>query len=132
VGDSAHTTHFTIGSGTKLAMEDAVALAGKLQRHADLHTALDAYEKERKITLLQAHSESRLSARWFEDISRYIDLEPDQFFALLRERRSPLLPHMSPLVYFRLHRAMETAVLRELRRRVGPTARALYSRRKAQ
>jgi len=130
MGDSAHTTHFTIGSGTKLAMEDAVALAGKLQR-ADLPAALEAYEKERKTTLLPAQSESRFSAQWFEDISRYIDLEPDQFFALLRERRSPLLPHMAPLVYFRLHQVMETAVLRELRKRIGPTARALYSRRKA-
>jgi len=131
MGDSAHAIYFNIGSGTKLAMQDAVALADRIQRHADLDTALDAYEKQRKTELQLLQSEARFSAQWFENIPRYIDLEPDQFFALLRERRSPLLPHMPPLVYFRLHQVMETAVLRELRKRVGPTARALYSRRQA-
>ena len=130
MGDSAHAISFSIGSGTTLAMEDAVALAGQLQRHTALHTAFEAYERERKIKLRLLQSEASFSVRWFENISRYINLEPDQFFTLLRERRSPLLPHMAPLLYFRLHQAMETAVLRELRRRVGPTARALYSRRK--
>jgi 2-polyprenyl-6-methoxyphenol hydroxylase-like FAD-dependent oxidoreductase len=129
MGDSAHAIYFNIGSGTKLAMEDAVTLADRIQRHADLDTALDAYEKQRKMELQLLQSEARFSARWFENISRYIDLEPDQFFALLRERRSPLLPHLPPLLYFRLHQAMQTAVLREIRKRVGPTARALYSRR---
>ena len=130
MGDSAHAICFNIGSGTKLAMQDAIALADKIQRHADLDTALEAYEKERKQQLRLLQSEARFSARWYENIPRYIDLQPDQFFALLRERRSPLLPHMSPLLYVRLHRVMESAVLRELRKRVGPTARALYSRRK--
>jgi 2-polyprenyl-6-methoxyphenol hydroxylase-like FAD-dependent oxidoreductase len=131
MGDSAHAIYFNIGSGTKLAMQDAIVLADRIQRHADLGTALEAYEKQRKSELQLLQSEARFSARWFENISRYIDLEPDQFFALLRERRSPLLPHMPPPVYFRLHQVMQTAVLRELRERVGPTARALYSRRQA-
>ena len=130
MGDSAHAISFNIGSGTKLAMQDAVALADEIQRRPDLHSALEAYEKERKAKLRLLQSEASFSVRWFENVSRYIDLEPDQFFTLLRERRSPLLPHMAPLVYVRLHQAMESAVLRELRRRVGPTARALYSRRK--
>jgi 2-polyprenyl-6-methoxyphenol hydroxylase-like FAD-dependent oxidoreductase len=132
IGDAAHTTHYSIGSGTTLAMEDAIALAGKIERHGDLATAFEAYERERKRALLRLQTDARLSAQWFENISRYIDLEPDQFFALLRDRRSPLLPRLAPLVYLRLHRAIEeTAALRELRRRVGPTAKALYSRRKA-
>ena len=130
MGDSAHAIYFNIGSGTMLAMRDAIALADRIQRHADLDTALEAYEKERKQQLRLLQSEARFAARWFESIPRYIDLEPEKFFALLRERRSPLLPHMPPLVYFRLHQAMESAVLRELRKRVGPTAKALYSRRK--
>jgi 2-polyprenyl-6-methoxyphenol hydroxylase-like FAD-dependent oxidoreductase len=131
MGDAAHTTHFSLGFGTELAMKDAAALADKIQRHADLHIALEAYEKERKIALRQPQCEARLSARWFESISRYIGLEPDQFFALLLERRSPLLPRLPPLLYFKLHRATEEiAVLRELRKRVAPTAKALYSRRK--
>jgi 2-polyprenyl-6-methoxyphenol hydroxylase-like FAD-dependent oxidoreductase len=132
MGDAAHTTHFSIGSGTTLAMEDAIALAGHIQRHGDLDTALDAYEKERTRALLQVQSEARLSAQWFESISRYIDLEPDQFFTLLRERCSPLLPRLPPRVYLKLQRATEeTALLRGLRRRVGPAAKALYSRRRA-
>ncbi len=132
MGDAAHTTHFSIGSGTTLAMEDAIALAGSIERHGDLDTALEAYESERKKALLQTQSEARLSAQWFENISRYIDLEPDQFFALLRERCSPLLPRLPPLLYLKLHRATEeTALLRELRRRLGPAVKALYSRRNA-
>jgi 2-polyprenyl-6-methoxyphenol hydroxylase-like FAD-dependent oxidoreductase len=81
MGDSAHAIYFNIGSGTRLAMEDAVALADRIQRHADLDTALEAYEKERKAKLRLLQSEARFSAQWFENISRYIDLEPDQFFA---------------------------------------------------
>jgi 2-polyprenyl-6-methoxyphenol hydroxylase-like FAD-dependent oxidoreductase len=131
MGDSAHAISFSIGSGTTLAIEDAVALAGQLQRHTDLHTAFEAYERERKIKLRLLQSEASLSVRWFENISRYIGLEPDQFFTLLRARRSPLLPHMAPLAYFRLHQVMESVVLRGLRSRVGPKAKALYSRRRA-
>jgi 2-polyprenyl-6-methoxyphenol hydroxylase-like FAD-dependent oxidoreductase len=129
-GDAAHTTHFTIGSGTKLAVEDAIALADNLQRHDELEPALESYERERQGSLLQPQSEARLSAQWFENISRYIDLEPHQFFALLHARRSPVLPHLSPRLYYQLHRTSEEVpVLRGLRRRVGPEASRLYGRR---
>jgi anthraniloyl-CoA monooxygenase len=74
-GDAAHTTHFTIGSGTKLAMEDAIALARNLHEHADVQLALEAYGKERQAALLLPQREARLSARWFERIPRYIDLD---------------------------------------------------------
>ena len=131
-GDAAHTTHFTIGSGTTLAIEDAVALAGNLQhRHGDQKLALESYERQRKAALLRPQSDARFSARWFENISRYIDLEPHEFSALLHGRRSPLLPHLSPHLYYRLHQATEEiTVLGELRRRVGPKAKAIYSRHK--
>lgn len=131
-GDAAHTTHFTIGSGTKLAVEDAIALAGNVQRNGELPLALESYEKERQAALLQPQSEARLSAHWFEDISRYIDLEPHQFFALLHARRSPLLPRLSPRLYYQLHQtSQEFPVLRGLRRRIGPGASKLYGRQKA-
>jgi len=131
MGDAAHTTHFNIGFGTELAMEDSVALADKIEGHADLATALEAYEKERKTALQQPQVEARLSAQWFESVSRYIGLKPNQFYALLLERRSPLLPRLPPLLYFNLHRATENvAVLRELRTRVAGPAKAVYSRRK--
>lgn len=121
VGDAAHTTHFTIGSGTKLAIEDAIALVDNLQKHDELSLAFESYDRQRQVALLQPQSEARLSAQWFENISRYIDLEPHQFFALLHDRRSPLLPRVSPRLYYQLRRtSQEVPVLRELRKRVAP------------
>jgi 2-polyprenyl-6-methoxyphenol hydroxylase-like FAD-dependent oxidoreductase len=130
-GDAAHTTHFTIGSGTTLAIEDAIALAGNLpHHHGDQKLALDSYERQRKAALLRPQSDARFSARWFESIPRYADLKPHEFSALLHGRRSPLLPHLPPRLYYRLHQATEeVAVLGELRRRLGPQAKAIYSRR---
>jgi hypothetical protein len=92
--------------------------------------ALQSYETQRYTALLPPQGEARLSAQWFENISRYIDLKPQQFSMLLHGRRSPILPHMTPKVYCQLLRAIEEiAVLRELRRRVGPKAKAIYGRR---
>ena len=128
-GDAAHTTHFTIGAGTELAIEDAIALAENLQHYGNLKLVLQAYEGQRQAMLLQPQSDARLSAQWFENISRYIDLKPRQFSALLHGRRSPLLPHLSPQLYYQLHQATEeVTVLRELRSRVGPKAKEIYSR----
>ena len=78
-GDAAHTAHFSIGSGTKLAMEDAIALVNALSTHQDLAEALTIYELERRPiveTLQQAAQESRT---YFEGIARYRDLPPRQF-----------------------------------------------------
>jgi 2-polyprenyl-6-methoxyphenol hydroxylase-like FAD-dependent oxidoreductase len=131
-GDAAHTTHYTIGSGTTLAIEDAIALAGNLRRHhGEQRLALESYERQRKAALLRPQSDARFSARWFESISRYAGLEPHEFSALLHGRRSPLLPHLPPRLYYRLHQATEdVTVLGELRRRAGPKVRAIYSRHK--
>lgn len=132
LGDAAHTTHFTIGSGTKLALEDAVALAGKLKQDGELHGALDAYARERRAAMRPLQSEARLSAQWFESVSRYLELEPDQFFTLLLKRRSPLLRHVSPRLYLGLLRATEeNAVLRQLHQQIWPRARAFYNRHSA-
>jgi 2-polyprenyl-6-methoxyphenol hydroxylase-like FAD-dependent oxidoreductase len=130
VGDAAHTTHFTIGSGTKLAVEDAISLAGNLQHHGDLGLALESYERERQRALLRPQAEARFSAQWFENVPRYIGLKPHQFGALLRERRTSLLPRLSPRFYYRLsHTAQEIPGLRELLKRVEPRAREVYGRR---
>lgn len=128
-GDAAHTTHFTIGSGTTLAIEDAIALAGSLRQHrGEQELALSSYERQRKAALLRPQSDARFSARWFEAISRYAGLKPHEFSALLHGRRSPLLPHLPPHLYYRLHQAtQEVTVLGELRRRIGPKAKAIYS-----
>jgi flavin-dependent dehydrogenase len=132
MGDAAHTTHFTIGSGTKLAVEDAIGLAAKLHKHEDMRSALDAYEQERQAALLLPQREARNSAQWFEDIPRYIGLEAPQFASLLHQRRSPLLVRISPRRYYQLYQATEkSVVLQKLRRWAGSRSRDLYVRRRA-
>jgi anthraniloyl-CoA monooxygenase len=84
LGDAAHTAHFSIGSGTKLAMEDAIALAGALERHRDLETALNEYELERKPVVETFQRAAQESQRYFETTKRYLGLDPMQFtFQLL-------------------------------------------------
>jgi anthraniloyl-CoA monooxygenase len=84
LGDAAHTAHFSIGSGTKLAMEDAIALAGAMEQHPDLSTALNEYELERKPVVETFQRAARESQTYFETIKRYLGLEPVQFaFQLL-------------------------------------------------
>jgi anthraniloyl-CoA monooxygenase len=79
LGDAAHTAHFSIGSGTKLAMEDALALTACLHEHADLHAALAAYEAERRPVVLSTQRAASASREWFEDIGRYVHQHPAQF-----------------------------------------------------
>lgn len=127
MGDAAHTTHFTIGSGTKLALEDAIALAARLHEGVELQSALAGYERERQGSLRAAQTDARFSARWFEGIERYAALEPPQLFALLHERRSPLLPRIPPPLYYRLHEAThDIPALRRLRRWAAPRIKTLY------
>lgn len=129
MGDAAHTTHFTIGSGTRLALEDAISLATRLQDETSLSTALERYEADRRRALLRTQSDARLSARWFENVPRYIDLDPPQVFALMTERRSPLLPRVPPSAYYQLYRATQSsAALRTLRKWVAPAVKGVYSR----
>ena len=79
IGDAAHTAHFSIGSGTKLAMEDAIALARILAASAPTAEALGAYQSERMTEALRLQNAARNSMEWFENVKRYIRLEPEQF-----------------------------------------------------
>lgn len=88
LGDAAHTAHFSIGSGTKLAMEDALALAACLHEHADLEAALAAYETERRPVVESTQRAAQASLEWFERIGQYKDQAPTQFaFNLLTRSR---------------------------------------------
>ncbi len=88
LGDAAHTAHFSIGSGTKLAMEDSLALAAALHEHADLKTALAKYEEQRRPVVESTQRAAQASLEWFEDIGRYTHQEPVQFvFNLLTRSR---------------------------------------------
>ncbi len=92
----AHTAHYSLGQGTKLALEDAIALADSLRTHVDIETALTAYEKQRKAELIRPLSEARCSSEWFEDLPRYLPLKPHQFAAVLETRWSPLIATHTP------------------------------------
>jgi anthraniloyl-CoA monooxygenase len=80
IGDAAHTAHFGIGSGTKLAMEDAMSLAGCLPgKKDDLDAALQHYQEVREVEALKLQSAARNRMEWFEQVERYVHLEPEQF-----------------------------------------------------
>ncbi|MBI4563217.1 MAG: bifunctional salicylyl-CoA 5-hydroxylase/oxidoreductase [Planctomycetes bacterium] len=84
LGDAAHTAHFSIGSGTKLALEDALALRDALRDHADVDAALEAYESARRPQIESYQRAAHVSLQWFEDTERYMNHEPIQFgFSLL-------------------------------------------------
>ncbi|MEU2624800.1 bifunctional salicylyl-CoA 5-hydroxylase/oxidoreductase [Streptomyces sp. NPDC007157] len=88
IGDAAHTAHFSIGSGTKLAMEDALALAACLHEHPDTEGALTAYESERRPVVESTQRAAQASLEWFENIGMYAGQEPTQFcFNLLTRSR---------------------------------------------
>ena len=88
IGDAAHTAHFSIGSGTKLAMEDALALAACLHEEAmaealadpsDVPAALAAYEAERRPVVLSTQRAAQASLEWFENLGQYVGQDPMQF-----------------------------------------------------
>lgn len=103
-------------------------LAKNLKYHGKLQPELLSRGRQRKATLLQDQTDARFSAKWFENIPRHIDLKPYEFFALLHARRSPVLPHLPPRLYYQLDQATkEVTVLRALRRRAVPRMEAFYS-----
>ena len=79
LGDAAHTAHFSIGSGTKLALEDGIDLADELHQGKPLAQALRDYEELRRLEVLRIQSSARNSTEWFEQVERYLHLEPIQF-----------------------------------------------------
>lgn len=79
IGDAAHTAHFSIGSGTKLALEDSISLAEKLDTVADKKQALVEYQQEREIDALRLQSSARNSLTWFEHLDRYLKFDFKQF-----------------------------------------------------
>ncbi len=84
LGDAAHTAHFSVGSGTKLAMEDAIALAAALRPGLSLPDALGVYESVRRPQVESLQRAAQASLEWFESVERYQDTEPLQFaFSLL-------------------------------------------------
>ncbi|WP_328447085.1 bifunctional salicylyl-CoA 5-hydroxylase/oxidoreductase [Streptomyces sp. NBC_00386] len=88
LGDAAHTAHFSIGSGTKLAVEDALALTACLEEQPSLEEALAAYEEERRPVVASTQRAARASLDWFENLGRYLGQPTRQFaFNLLTRSR---------------------------------------------
>jgi anthraniloyl-CoA monooxygenase len=79
MGDAAATAHFSVGSGTKLALESAIALADYLHSEPTLEAAFQRYQEERRVEVLRLQSAARNSLEWFEEVERYLDMAPTQF-----------------------------------------------------
>jgi anthraniloyl-CoA monooxygenase len=86
LGDAAATAHFSIGSGTKLAFESAIALASYVHTEPSLPGAFARYEDERRVEVLKLQSAARNSIEWFEEVERYLDLDAMQLYYSLMTR----------------------------------------------
>ncbi|MCC0030326.1 MAG: bifunctional salicylyl-CoA 5-hydroxylase/oxidoreductase [Brucellaceae bacterium] len=92
MGDAAATGHFSIGSGSRLAFDSAIALAEFLHSEPTMERAFERYQEERRLEVLRLQSAARNSLEWFEDVERYMDLDNVQFaYSLLT--RSQRISH---------------------------------------
>ena len=92
MGDAAHSAHYSIGSGTKLALEDAIELARCCGKHATARDALEAYQDARALEVLKLQGAARNSMEWLENVERYSAMEAPQFaYSMLT--RSQRLSH---------------------------------------
>jgi anthraniloyl-CoA monooxygenase len=92
LGDASATAHFSIGSGTRLAFDSAIALATYIDSEPDMQRAFERYQDERRLDVLRLQSAARNSLEWFEEVERYLDLDPVQFnYSLLT--RSQRISH---------------------------------------
>ncbi|MEU4216112.1 FAD-dependent monooxygenase [Actinoplanes sp. NPDC026623] len=111
MGDAAHTTHFAIGSGTKLAMQDAMALADALSSGDEPAVALERYEHRRKAALAPLQRAAKASSEWFERVQDYVNLPAKQFSYALSDRRGEY-----PMWRYLLHVVTQNAIPRTLLR----------------
>jgi 2-polyprenyl-6-methoxyphenol hydroxylase-like FAD-dependent oxidoreductase len=125
MGDAAHTTHFAIGSGTKLAMQDAMALADAVSGGDDLAVALERYEHRRKTALAPLQRAAKASSEWFERAQDYLDLPAKQFSYALSNRRGEY-----PMWRYVLHVATQSAAPRALLQWALSTRRWMRARRR--
>jgi len=87
IGDAAHTAHFSVGSGTRLAIEDAVVLAAELEACPDVATAVLRFEERQRPVVAELQDDGRSSEMWFADMDRHMRLPPKQLAFALRTRR---------------------------------------------
>ncbi|MFC4014092.1 FAD-dependent monooxygenase [Nonomuraea purpurea] len=99
MGDAAHTTHYSIGAGTALALGDAATLVKALHLGLPLPRALTRYERECKSAIRGTQKAALYSARWYENLPRYIDQPPRDLITLIGRRHSPLMARIPPRLY---------------------------------
>jgi 2-polyprenyl-6-methoxyphenol hydroxylase-like FAD-dependent oxidoreductase len=128
-GDAAHTTHFGIGSGTVLAVQDAIALADALSgvssKGVGLELALDAYDRRRRAALAPIQGVAMRSMRWFEDVDRHLTADAVRVAWSLFDRRGDQAPWR-----YQLHLATQVEPLRRARRRITTARRVVRERRR--
>jgi anthraniloyl-CoA monooxygenase len=125
MGDAAHTTHFGIGAGTVLAVEDAVALAETLRSADDLPVALSAYDVRRRAALMPVQEMARRSMKWFETIDTGSVDDPVSFAYSLLDRRGDQAAWQ-----YRLHLATQIDGVRRVRRRLTSARRFMRAVRR--
>ncbi|WP_243788633.1 FAD-dependent monooxygenase [Saccharopolyspora gloriosae] len=108
LGDAAHTTHFTIGSGTRLAIMDAVILAQKLHDHEHLDTALRDFDQQGRAALRPLQAAGRTSMSWFERADRYLDRTATDVAYAMAARHG-----YQPPWQYRMHQASQVAAVRK-------------------
>jgi 2-polyprenyl-6-methoxyphenol hydroxylase-like FAD-dependent oxidoreductase len=124
IGDAAHTTHFTLGSGTKLAMIDAVVLAHSIYEHEDLSGALSEFDEQGRAALRPIQAAARTSMSWFEHADRYLDRNAVEFCFAMSTRHGTQPPWA-----YQMHLAMQNPVLRRTER-VYETGKRWYLARR--
>ena len=127
VGDAAHTTHFTLGSGTRLAMIDATVLAQCLYEHAELPAALRDYDQQGRSALRPIQAAARTSMAWFERADRYIDRGAVALAYSMSGRRGPQPPWR-----YQIHLATQIPVVRRARRAFYTGWRWYFARRRGE
>jgi 2-polyprenyl-6-methoxyphenol hydroxylase-like FAD-dependent oxidoreductase len=111
VGDAAHTTHFTIGSGTRLAIIDAIVLAQSLYEHGEIAVALENYDAQRRAAMRPIQAAARASMTWFEHADRYLDRDAVQFAYAMAVRHGLQMPWR-----YQMHLLTQVPAVRTMRR----------------
>ncbi|AOR34169.1 FAD-binding monooxygenase [Streptomyces fodineus] len=126
-GDAAHTTHFTLGSGTRLAMIDAIVLSHSLAKYQDPQAALREYDQHRRAELHSVQAGARSSMAWFEQLDDYLDRDPVSFAYAMSVRQG----RQSPWKY-QVHLATQLAAVRRARRAYDSGKRWYHDRRRGE
>ena len=128
LGDAAHTTHFTIGSGTRLAMIDAMALAEYIYDEETLSRALAHYDQDRRRSLRRSQASARTSMAWFEHMDRHIHPQTATALAYAMTSRGGANTPWS----YQLFRATQMPAVRKVQRRLDDAGRWLGVRRRGE